>query len=394
MRPTEQPQGRTWHATGAAVGSSAPALHAVTWLAWAVSAAATVQLASSPVYVSLVIGAALVIVAAHGRETALGAAFPLLLGAGIAFAVLRVVLTAATTHGVGGAWLTLPAVTLPALLGGFTVGGTVEGPVVLGAAAEGFAVVGIVAAFAAFNAVVSHAELVETAPRAFHEPGLVVTVALAFVPATVSAVRSIREADRARTGGRVVRRGRLLRQLVPLLESGMEKGVALSESMEARGFAHHGPGPGERAAGWAGLLSLLALGGGFVALVGGAEVVALLLAATGVAALVAAVAIASRGSGRVRYRPRRLTPTDAAVGLASVLAPAGAVALGLAGDDTLRWAADPLALPAVDPLACLVVLLLLAPAFVPASDGAPVSDDAVDGDLAGRPVPDPSGGRR
>lgn len=368
MRTTEQPRGGTSHAPGPAPGvSPAPALHAVTWLVWAVSAAATAQLASSPVYVSLVIGAALVVVAAHRRDTALAAAFPLLLGAAVAFAVLRVVLTAATTHGVGGVWVTLPSATVPTLLGGFTVGGTVEGPVVLGAAAEGFAVVGIVAVFAAFNAVVSHAELVETAPRAFHEPGLVVTVALAFVPATVAAVRSIREADRARTGGRVVRRGRLLRQLVPLLESGMEKGVALSESMEARGFAHHGPGGGERAAGWAGLASLLALGAGFVALVGGAEGVALGLGVVGVVALVLAVVVASRGSGRVRYRPRRLSPTDAAVGVTSSLAPLGVVALGLAGNETLRWTPDPLALPAVDVLACVVVLLLLAPAVVPAT---------------------------
>ena len=380
MRTTEQPQGRTSHATGPAPGvgpglSAAPALHAAAWLVWAVSAAATAQLASSPVYVSLVVGAALLIVAAHGRDTALSAAFPLLLGAAVAFAVLRVVLTAATTHGVGGAWVTLPSATLPTLLGGFTVGGTVEGPVVLGAAAEGFALVGIVAAFAAFNAVVSHAELVESAPRAFHEPGLVVTVALAFVPATVAAVRSIREADRARTGGRVVRKGRLLRQLVPLLESGMEKGVALSESMEARGFAHHGPGAGERAAGWAGLGSLLALGAGFVALVGGAEVVALLFAVAGVVALVVAVLVASRGTSRVRYRPRRLAPTDAAVALASSLAPLGVVALGLGGNETLRWTADPLALPAVDVVACLAVLLLLAPAVVPPAraGGAPAS---------------------
>ena len=370
MGTTEQPQAGTAHFVAGAGGPGAPALHAVTWLAWAVSAAMTVQLASSPVYVSLVIGTALVVVAAHGRETTTGAAFPLLLGAGVAFALLRVVLSAATTHGVGTPWLTTPSVTLPTLLGGFTVGGTVEGPVVLGAAAEGFAVVGIVAAFAAFNAVVSHAELLESAPRAFHEPGLVVTVALAFVPATISAVRSIREADRARTGGRVVRRGRLLRQLVPLLESGMEKGVALSESMEARGFAHHGPGAAERAAGLAGLVSLLALGAAFVALVGGAEALSLALAAGGVAALVVAVGVASRGSSRVRYRPRRLTALDAAVGLVAALAPIGVVALGMAGNDTLRWAADPLAVPGVDPVACLLVLLLLAPvaARPPATD--------------------------
>jgi len=266
---------------------------------------------------------------------------------------------------VGTSWVTLPSATLPQLLGGFAVGGTVEAPVVLGAAAEGFAVVGIIAAFAAFNAVVSHAELVETAPRAFHEPGLVVTVALAFVSSTITAARSIREADRARTGGRPVRRGRVLRQLVPLLESGMEKAVSLSESMEARGFAHHGPGRGERVAGWAGLASLVALGASFVALVGGAEAVALALVATGVGALIIAVTVASSGSARARYRPRRLTKVDVAVVLGVVAAPVGVLLLGLAGETSLRWAVDPLRLPSVDVVSCVLVLLLLVPALIP-----------------------------
>ena len=132
-----------------------PALHAATWLGWAVSAAVAVQVASSPVYVALAIGVALVVVAAHARATALSAAFPLLLAVGASFALLRVALTAVTVHGVGSVWFTVPAVSVPRLLGGFTIGGTIEGPVVLGAAAEGFAVVGIVATFAAFNAVVS-----------------------------------------------------------------------------------------------------------------------------------------------------------------------------------------------------------------------------------------------
>src|SRR5207253_8636159 len=109
----------------------------------------------------------------------------------------------------------------PRMLGGFRVGGTVVLPVVLQSATEGFAVVGIMAVFGAFNAVVSHYELVRAAPRAFFEPGLVLTVALAFVPSTVAAVSAVREADRARTGGRVVRRGRLVRLTVPILETGM-----------------------------------------------------------------------------------------------------------------------------------------------------------------------------
>ena len=62
----------------------------------------------------------------------------------------------------------------------------------------------MMAVFGAFNAIVSHYELVQSSPRAFHELGVVTTVALAFVPSTIESVSAVREADRARTGGRSV----------------------------------------------------------------------------------------------------------------------------------------------------------------------------------------------
>ncbi len=225
--------------------------HAVTWLLWALAGAATVQLAPSPVYVALVIGLAALVVEVHRLDTAMARAFPLLLALGVAFALLRVVLTALTTHGVGHVLFTTPEGTLPQILGGFTVGGTVEAPVVLQAASEGLAVVGVLAVFGAFNAVVSHHELVQATPRAFHEPGLVATVGLAFVPSTMIAIQQTREADLARTGGHRVGRRRMVRQLLPVLESGMERAVHLAESMDSRGFARTRGGPRERAAGGA-----------------------------------------------------------------------------------------------------------------------------------------------
>ena len=233
----------------------------MTWLVWAVAAAACVQIAPNPLYVAVVLAISFLVVSAHRLDTTLARAFPILVGLGVAFAVLRVALTALTTHSpaIDGPppylWFTLPQATLPRILGGFTVGGTIEGDIVLYAAAQAFAVVGILGAFGVFNAVASHHELVQAAPRAFHEPGLILTVALAFVPSTMRAVTDVREADRARTGGRVVRRGRLVRSTVPILESGLERAVALAESMDARGFARQPRGRGDRASGWLGLVA-------------------------------------------------------------------------------------------------------------------------------------------
>ena len=130
-------------------------LHAVTWLLWAVCAASAIQLAPSPVYVLLVIAVTALVVEAHRIDSTLARAFPLLVATGVCFAVLRVVLTALTTHTSGSSvtiLFTLPQGTLPRILGGFTVGGTIESAVVAQAAAEGLAIIGILAAFGAFNA--------------------------------------------------------------------------------------------------------------------------------------------------------------------------------------------------------------------------------------------------
>ena len=341
--------------------SEAHPVPALVWLLWALAAAASVQLAPNPLYVALVVVISALVVEAHAAQGPLAGAFPVLVLAGIAFALLRLVLTVATTHGGTDVLFRLPEATLPSLLGGFTVGGTVEASVVARAAAEGWAIVGILAAFGAFNAVVSHYELVHAAPRAFYEVGLAITVALAFVPSTIAAVGAVREADRARTGGRVVRRGRLLRQIVPVLETGMERAVGLAESMDSRGFGHRPASRQDAVAGWLSLAALVALGGSFVALIARAAAPAAVLAAVGGAGVVGAIALASRSTGRVRYRRRRLSPTDWLVAAVAWLAPLTLIALAAADDASLVWPGPVVGVPALN----IVALVGLAALAVP-----------------------------
>ena len=355
-------------ATSAAVATGS--WHAGVWLLWALAAAACVQLAPSPVYVALVIGIASMVVSIHARPGPYARAFPMLLAVGVLFAVVRMVLTVATTHGLGDVLFSTPHFGLPRLLGGFTVGGTVELPVMLQSLNEGFAIVGVMGVFGAFNSVVSHSELVESTPRAFFEIGLVVVVGLAFVPATLSAIHQVREADRARTGGRPIRKGRLLRQIVPVLELGLERAVILAESMDSRGFARLGASTRDRVAGWWGAASLLMLAGAFVALVGQAQTVATLLGLAGAAGLCAAIVLASSGSRRIRYRPRHMRRRDWAIGLVTVLAPLAMATVSVVGDSSLVWYASPLAWPALHLLPALALVPLVVPALVPPMEAA------------------------
>jgi energy-coupling factor transport system permease protein len=335
--------------------------HALTWLVWAIAATATLQIAPSPVYVALVIAIATLVVSTYGLDTPYARAYPILVGVAVVFAVLRVLLTALTTHGGPDVLFTLPSVGMPDWLGGFTVGSTIEAPIVAQAAYEGFVIVGVVAVFAAFNAVASHHELVQSLPRAFHELGLIVAVGVAFVPTTITAIQDVREADRARTGGRPVRRGRLVRQIVPVLENGLERAITLAESMDSRGFARGGAAPRERVAGWCGGLGLLALAGAFVALIGRETEVAVALVTAGGVAMIGAVMLASSASTRERYRPRRVTGADFIVMAGALAAPALLAVASAAGDDSLTWITSPLRWPDLHVLPALALIPLLAP---------------------------------
>lgn len=360
------------------------------WLLWALAGAATVQLAPSPVYVALVVGIAWLIVEVHAPDGPYRRAFPALIALGVAFTLFRVLISALTTHNGIDVLMTLPEFTMPRLLGGFTVGGSVEAGAVLYAFASGITLIGMLAVFGAFNAIASHYELVQSSPRAFHELGVVTTVALAFIPSTIASVSAVREADRARTGGQSIRRGRILRSIVPVLERGLEQAVSLSESMDARGFGFEGSTRGDVAAGWCGLGALLALAGAFVALVGRARPAAVGLSILGICFLIAAATFASgRTRDRRRYRHRRMAPADWAMVACVLIAPLAVGLLSLSGNDSLVWRTSPLHWPTFEPLVALALVPLLAPLLRtprPPTDAIRAGIDLADAELLPEPV--------
>lgn len=145
----------------------------------------------------------------------------------------------------------------------------------------------------------------------------------------------------------------------------MERAVHLSESMDSRGFARLQPTAADHVAAWSGMGALLALGGGFVALIGQQDLVAAALACAGTALLVAAVVGTSRSVRRSRYRARRFRPADWLVMTAAVLTPVVVAGFSLADEGSLRWSAYPLQLPDVNAFVVLALLGLAVPLALP-----------------------------
>lgn len=350
-----------------------PRLHALTWTVWMLAAALCTQAAPGPIPITTILVITLVIVEVHGQRSALASAFPIMVLLGVTFGLIRVLISVLTTHANLHVLFTMPALTVPRWLGGFTVGGTIERNVLLQSLTEAYTVVGLIAAFAAWNAVVSHHEVLRAVPRVFHEPALVVTIAIAFVPSTLSTLRTVMLADRARCGGEPVRRGRLRRLILPVFEGGLERAIALAESMDSRGLGHSPPSKHENIAGWLTLAGLLGFVASIIALVSQANVASGIAAAVGIAAILAAIVVASQGSQRTRYRPRSLTRIDWLVMALTAIAAVGVALASARNYDGLTWSPEPsLAWPAVNYTVIGLLALLLAPLLVMVPAAAPV----------------------
>ena len=196
------------------------------WLAWVLAAAALAMIIRNPLYTLILLLVARVVDVACGREDA-GIRLPL---GRIALVVLffATLFNGLFVHSGQTVLFNLPA-RWPLVGGPITVEGMVYG------LETGLVLLALLFLFVTFNRVVSPGELVRLTPRAFHDLGVVVLIAMTYVPETARHLQRIREAQAIR--------GHRLRGLVdwrpiiiPLLVGGMERAMSVAEAMVARGY--------------------------------------------------------------------------------------------------------------------------------------------------------------
>jgi energy-coupling factor transporter ATP-binding protein EcfA2/energy-coupling factor transporter transmembrane protein EcfT len=254
-------------------------------------------------------------------------------------------------------------------------------------ALTGMALVLLFAAFVTFQRALSAREIVRLIPRAFGALTLVGSVALTYVPATLKHIDAVREAQTLRGyRGRGVRSAAPL--AVPLLVGGLERALALAESMTARGLAPPaGPPPtGARLAVFGGLAAVTA---GWLGLAAGLlpTAVGRAMVAGGVASAVGALILLGRRMRRTDFRPTPWTHADSLIAMAACL-PALVWFASASARAALAWSPYPtLAPPPPEPLLALALLGLAAPVVVLAGGGR-----LADG--SGPPGPPMMGGER
>jgi len=331
------------------------AVHPVAWWLWALGMAAAVMRTTNPVLLGVAVVVLGWVVASRRTDAPWGRSFSLALRLGVVLVVFRVVL--AMLFGLrlpGTVVFTLPEVTMPAWAAGVNVGGPVTVELLLGAATDGLRLAAIVACFAAANSLANPYRLLRTFPAVLYELGVALTVALSFVPQTVTTVGRIREARRLR--GRAVRGVRGLRGLaMPVLEGALERSVDLAASMDARGYGRRAPvRRGARmVAGAAVVVGLVGVGvGAYGALDAGAPpALGLPVLAVGATALALGLVVSGRRVERTRYRPDQWRAAEWLVVCFGVVAAVGVGVTGSLDPPALTMPLYPLGWPAVPPVA-------------------------------------------
>lgn len=197
------------------------------WLLWALTVLVTASSARNPLYAAVLLLIAMVVgttcATDDGRRAPLS---PLQFG--LIAIPLSALFNSLTVHFGDTVLFSIPD-WLPLLGGAVTLEAIVFGAV------NGLALTVIFSSFAIFNAVTPVRDLIKLTPRAFHEAGVVLSIALTFVPQTARSLQRIRDAQAVR--GHQVRGLRdWLPIVMPLLTSGLERSMGLAEAMVARGY--------------------------------------------------------------------------------------------------------------------------------------------------------------
>ena len=186
------------------------------------------------------------------------------------------------------------------------IGGRVTLEAVVFGLSGGLAVWLLIAAFSTFSAAVTPYGILSLAPRALRHAGLIVSIALTFLPQALRTAGDVREAQAVR-GYRPRRIRDLTATVVPLLLNSLENAMRLAEAMEARGY-------GRASAAQSGVAWLCLLAGALVQLYWRESILGGCAMVLGAGWLFAS---ARRTEPITRYRRERWTARDVFVALES-----------------------------------------------------------------------------
>ena len=336
-------------------------IHPLAWWLWAACIASMALITSNPL---VLIGLGLVAATVgllRQSEGGVSAALGSFLMIGIWVVGIRVAFQ--VIFGVrlpGHVLFSLPELQLPSWAAGVSLGGPVTAEALIAAAIAGCKLGVALIAFGAANALASPRDLMRILPQSLASLSVAVSVALAFVPELLLAIREQREARLLR--GRPVRGLSGWRaMLVPVIEGSLRSASALSASMVSRGFGAAGATSNRLSLPFLTLglsgLGLATAGAYLLAYPSLPLALAISLIVTGFAAIAAVLVGGSRKVLRTRYRPLHFGGNSWAVLISGLGLSAGLLIAQSITPDLLAWNPYTWTMPAVSWL-CFASMLM------------------------------------
>jgi energy-coupling factor transport system permease protein len=328
------------------------------WLLWAATASVLALTLRNPLYLVIILLAArLVALVLTPKDTGLRFSFGRLALTIFVFSILFNVLT---VHLGQTVLLRLPA-------NWWIIGGPITLEAVVYGALSALILVTLLSIYLAFQGAMPASELIGIAPGALQSVGLVVIIAMSYVPQTVRQLQRVKEAQEVRgQAWRGLRDARPI--LIPLLIGGLERAMNVAETMVARGYGSIGDRPEDMRI-RAGMVAAL-----FVCLGGWALTFwhpwpGRLALALGVIAVGLLYWHLGRRAPRTRYFPRSWTRWDSLFACLTLLPLAVAAASPYLFDiQSLSYTPYPLATwPPFDARQGAAIALLAFPAFAAAT---------------------------
>jgi energy-coupling factor transport system permease protein len=350
-------------------GDNTARFHSGAWLLWLLAAMLGALLTHNPYYLALVIAVALWVNTTLSRSA--GATGDSVAGHTPAGLIRLVVVFTVFVALFKGLWSNNGQTVLWRLPDWWPDIGrvvTLEG--LVSAGLDAMQILAVLATFAAFSAGADYYAILRATPQSMRQVGLITSIALTFVPQTVTRYTEVREAQALR-GHRIRRVGDLVPLVVPLLGGGIERSIDLAEAMESRGFSHD-PRKGRRVPP---ILVQLGIATGLALVLAGGTLFAFwptdlhwsnwVLIFAGVLLIGATLWMVGRGVKRTRYRHTVWRERDSLLtvfsfGIISILA-------------TYKWLAPAalvynpyprIAAPPFDPVLAITLIALASPAII------------------------------
>jgi energy-coupling factor transport system permease protein len=203
-----------------------PTFNSLAWIVWLSSAAILTLLSRNPLYLIIILLVARLVQKTCGQErSTIKISFWRLSAVILLFSIL---FNFFLVH-VGQTVL----FRLPQKL--WLVGGPLTLESVVYGAISALILITLLAVFLAFNSIVPTSDLIALVPRALANVGIVILIAVSYVPETLNHLEHVREAQALR--GHKIRGLRDWQPIIiPLLVGGLERSMNLAETMVARGY--------------------------------------------------------------------------------------------------------------------------------------------------------------